>query len=386
MLYLDAAATTPVHPEVLAAMEPWLRERHGNPSSVHGLGVAARRALDEARERALTALGAYEGRFLVTSGATESNNLAVLGAARARRMPGRIVVTGIEHPSVHAPAMALEREGFEVVSVTGSPGRAVRAEDVLAACDEHTAVVACMLVNHETGTLQDVAAIARRLRGVAPRAHFHVDAVQAIARTQTSFDRLGCDSLSISAHKIEGPKGTGGLLLRNDARLEPLFHGGSQQQGLRPGTENVAGAIGLVAALEHCVRERKQRLATLWDRDRSLRAGLQRRLPDVRFHIDEGERAPGIVSVFVPGVPAQVLLHHLDARGLQASQGSACNASKTEPSRILLAMGVTEKEARQTLRLSFLWDLTPEAIERACDLIASTVSQLRSLGIENHAL
>lgn len=381
-VYLDHAATTPVHREVLAAMMPFLSDdpdgEFGNPSSRHPAGVRAAEALDRARRAVARVLAARPEGVLFTSGGTEANNLAVFGLARAAGR-GHVLVGAAEHPSVRAPAAALAREGFEVETLRLSASGELDLEHAAARVRPDTVLVAHMLVHNELGSIYPIARLARAVRARAPRARLHVDAVQAVGKLDCALDELGCDSLAISAHKLGGPKGSGALILAEGVALEPLFHGGGQERALRPGTQNVAGAVGLGAAVERAERGRADwnaRAAALRAR---LLAGLGE-LPGASLLLPEGSPAvASIVALRLPGAPAEVRMHHLERRGVLTSAGSACQAGKREASPSYAALGLDAEAAREVLRISFAPSTSEAEVERALTALREVEAELAGL-------
>ena len=346
-IYLDHAATTPLAPAVRAALEPFLGAEFGNPSSRHPLGVRASSALDEARRRAARAVGGRPDGVVFTSGGTEANNLAVLGFARARRRRGAHIVLGpTEHPSVRAPALSLCDEGFEVEEARLDARGDLDLEDLERRLRPDTVLVALMLVSNELGTLYPLARAARLVRARSPAAALHTDAVQAAGKVELSLSALGVDSLSVSAHKIHGPKGSGALLLAEGAEPpRPLLQGGGQERGLRSGTEHVAGCVGLGLALELAAQ-------------------------------DAEPGAPSILSAVLPGPPAEVWMHHLEVHGVMTSAGSACHAKEKAASPALLALGLTPDEARRVLRFSFARTTTLAEVEAAAEALGAVAREL----------
>ena len=371
MVYLDNAASTRPAPEVTDALLRATAELYANAASVHGPGAAAARALEGARAEVAALVRAAPAEILFTSGGTEADALGVLGAAGAAR--GRhLVVTAIEHPAVLRNAELLAGRGFTVTVVPPEPSGCVAAERVLAAVGPDTALVAVMLVNNELGTLQPVAEIARGLRAAAPRAHLHVDAVQAAGVVPVDVKALGADSLALSAHKLHGPKGVGALWLRSGARCAPLWDGGRQERGLRSGTENVPAcvAFGVAAALG-----RHADGAAL----AGLRDELERRIlaliPGARSTVTGGPRAPHIASVLLPDLPAEPILHALEARAVIASAGSACASRTRGPSHVLKAVGVDEDAA--VLRFSLSRFTTAAEVAAAAEALGEAVDEIR---------
>jgi cysteine desulfurase len=370
-LYLDNAATTPLAPAVRAAMLPFLEAQYGNPSSRHRLGVAAGRALEEARARVARACGAEAEGVLFTSGGTEANNLAVLGLARARRRAGKHVLIGAtEHPCVRDPALALGEEGFEVETLALDGAAQLDLADLERKLRPDTVLVACMAVNNEFGTIYPLARLARLVRARAPEACVHADAVQALGKVELSLAGLGVHSLAISAHKVHGPKGAGALVLASGVRPRPLVFGGGQERGLRSGTENVAGIVGLGVAATLAEEGRAARWQALCALQAELARGLEA-IPGARLLFRaRDDVSPAIAALCLPGPPAEVWMHHLEERGILTSVGSACHAKRSEISPALRALGLSESEARQVLRLSFAGDTGVEAVRRTCGVLA----------------
>lgn len=371
-IYLDHAATTPVRAEVREAMAPYYEGRWGNPSSTHRWGREARTALEEARERVAAALGAERSEILFTSGGTEADNLAVLG--RWRATGGGIACSAIEHRAVLDAARMAARRGARV-QILGVDARGVVE---LAALDEalheQPAVVSVMWGNNEVGTLQPIADIAARCR--ATGATFHADAVQAFGRVPVRVDETPVDLVSVSAHKIGGPKGAGALFVRAGVQLEPLVWGGGQERDLRPGTQNVAGAVGLATAAELAVQERdaeSARQATLRDR---LEVGLTASVPGLSVSGNGAPRLPHVLNVTIPSVDQEMMLAALDLEGIAASGGSACHSGVVEPSHVLVAMGrITERVA--SLRFSVGRTTTDADIDRALAVVPRVIGRAR---------
>ncbi len=375
-IYMDHAATTPMDPRVRAAMAPWLERWHGNPSSPYALARQARAAIDEARERVAALLSARPSEVYFTSGGTEGDNLAVKGVAWARQAHGRhLVVSAVEHQAVLETAKFLSRHGWELTIVPVDEYACVHPDAVAAALRPDTALVAVMYANNEVGTLQpirDIAALTRA-RGVP----LIVDAVQAAGFYPLDVDQLGCDVLIISAHKFNGPKGAGAVYVRRGTPIEPLLHGGGQERGLRAGTENVAGIVGLAEALALAVAEMDgvvPRLVRLRER---LLSGILARIPDARPNGHPRHRLPNNVHVSFPGIDGESLLLNLDLAGLAASSGSACTSGSLSPSHVLVAMGLSRELARSSLRLTLGKDNTESDVDAAVELIAATVARLK---------
>jgi cysteine desulfurase len=378
-VYLDHAATTPVRQEVLAAMQPFFGPRFGNPSSVHRWGREARAALDEARERLARCLGAASDEVVFTSCGTEADNMAVIGVWRARQATGRraVVTTPIEHKAVLAAAHQVAREGGEERLLTMQRSGLVDDASVEALLTDDVAVCSMMWVNNEIGVIQDVPALARRARtrGVV----FHTDAVQAFGKVDIDARRAAFDVLSISGHKIGAPKGIGALYIRRGTPIEPLMFGGTQDRGRRPGTENVAMAVGLAKAAELAVAEREHEWRTLEAQRDRLEAAILARIPDAVIHGRGSPRAPHITNVSVPGVDSESMLMALDLRGVACSAGSACQSGSISPSHVLSAIGVSPDLASAAIRLSLGTLTTDACIDRVAELFPALVEKARRL-------
>jgi cysteine desulfurase len=380
-VYLDYAATTPVRPEVLEAMLPYLTEQaFGNPSSAHRFGRAARAGIEQARREVAQAAGADPSQVIFTSGGTEADNLGIMGAALAARDRGAAmcaVVSAIEHKAVLAAAHAVcHLGGREVVLPVDGNGR-VDLDALDAALRERPAVVSIMWVNNEVGVVQPVKEIAGRCcdAGVA----FHTDAVQAFGKVPVNLAALGCTLASLSGHKIGAPKGIGALVVRDRKAIEAIIHGGGQQFGIRPGTENVPGAVamGRAAALAAAEQEREaERLRALRD---ELAARLRSAVTDVVINAEAAERAPHVLNVAVPGADSEALLMHLDLAGVACSSGSACSTGAVEPSHVLTAMGVPRELALGAVRMSLGHGTTEDDVARAAEVMPGVVAKVRKL-------
>ena len=375
-IYLDHAATTPLRPEALEAMLPYLGGSFGNPSSAHSFGRVARNALDEAHERLAVALGGTAREMVITSGGTEANNLAIKGAAWAGKAHGhRLVASAVEHHAVGHAMRHLEKFGFEVVEVPVDRYGRVDPDELEAALDERTTLVSVMLANNEVGSIQPVREIADRLRarrGIL----FHVDAVQAAPTLDLDVQELGADLVTISAHKFEGPKGVGALWVRRGTQLLAQVHGGSQERHRRAGTENVAGAVGMAVAYECACADRPAtaiRLRAL--RGRLLAACLAVEGVELTGH--PPERLPGLLSLLVRGADGVAIAVALDLDGIAVSTGSACATGSPEPSHVLTAMGYTGVEALGALRLSLGRATTDAEVSEACQVVPGVIGAIR---------
>jgi cysteine desulfurase len=377
-VYLDNAASTPPSPEVVEAVARAMREHYANPSSLHTLGAAAARALAAAREEVASLIHAEPDEIVFAGSGTEANALGVLGAARAAR--GRhVVISSIEHAAVFHSARALVQEGlddgFQVAEVAPQKDGCLAVDAVLAAIKPETSVVAVMLINNEVGASQPVADIARALRAMGRRIHFHVDAVQFAGLEPLDVRTKGADSIAISSHKLHGPKGIGALWLRKSKRVSALYEGGGQERGLRSGTENLPAAVGFGVAAKQARdfgKEAAPRVRELRDR---LEAAIFRTVPQAAPALPPSTpRAPHIAAVLLPGLPAEPILHALEIRGVFASEGAACSSHSREPSRVQRALDIPTTTGMLRFSLSRL--TTPEDVETAAQALAESVAEV----------
>ncbi len=380
-VYLDHAATTPVRPEVRQAMLPYLgHEVFGNPSSAHWFGRAARAGVEQARRQVAAAVGADSAQVFFTSGGTEADNLAVLGAAlaaRDRASPMCVAVSAIEHKAVLAGAHAVAHLGGEEILLPVDPNGVIDLARLETALARRPAVVSVMLVNNETGVVQPIAEIGRRCRAAGTL--FHTDAVQALGNLPIAFAGLPCDLLTVSAHKIGGPKGVGALVVRDRAKVAPLITGGGQQGGLRPGTENVAGIVGFGVAAELAAQQQPEHACRLAGLRMHLTKLIAQAVPDVVFTADGAERVPHILNFCVPGADSEALLMHLDLAGVAASGGSACSTGAVEPSHVLTAMGLPRELAMSAIRFSLGRETTEADLHHAVAVLPPAIDKVRAL-------
>jgi cysteine desulfurase len=371
MIYLDHNATTPLDARVRDAMLPYLQAPYANASSQHRYGRAARDAIETARAQVAVLVGADPGEVIFTSGGTEANNLAVKGIAAASA-PGRLLYSGIEHPCVLEPMQALAGRGWAVETVAvDAEGRVDVAAFERQLHGGDVRLVSCMVANNETGVVQDTARLAALAR--AAGAVFHADAVQAAGKIAVSFPGSGAQLMSLSSHKIYGPKGAGALIADRGLALEPLLHGGGQEKGLRGGTENVAAIAGFGVAAELARAELAARSAHA-QRLRDRLEALVRRLPGVRIFSGQAPRLPNTVQFAVPGVHSATLLGLLDKKGFAVSSGSACASGTNEPSHVLLAMGVPAELALCAIRVSFGKDNSEADVDRFAATLADLLA------------
>ena len=384
LIYLDHSATTPLGPEVLAAMMPYLTEHTGNPSSVHAVGRRARQASADARERMANALGCQIEDLVMTAGGTEADNLAIAGVARANAARGRHIITSvIEHHAVLHACEALTTEGFEVTYLPVDGEGLVSPEDLAVAIRDDTILVTIMLANNEIGTVQPIAELAAiaRGRGVI----FHTDAVQSVGQLDISVDVLGVDLLSLSAHKFYGPRGVGLLYVRRGVELAPIILGGGQELDRRSGTENVAGTVGMAIALATGQSERATRAGEYTALREQLIEGISERASDVIVTGHRHRRLPSHASFCFRGINADSLVISLDLDGVETSSGSACTSGAVEVSHVIEALKLPEEYLAGSLRLTVGGANTPEQMPRAIDIICGHVERLRMLSRENQA-
>ncbi|MEO7971116.1 MAG: cysteine desulfurase family protein [bacterium] len=383
-VYLDHSATTPADQRVVAALLPYLTEKFGNPSSVHGFGQQARAAVDRARREVATLIGARANEIVFTSGGTEANNLAIRGVCEAAELHGRHVITSaIEHSSVRGICEALEKRGWEVTRLPVYEDGIVKVEDVQAALRPDTVLVSVMLANNEIGTLQPIEEIGNLVRAEreksARKIWFHTDAVQAAGRTSLNVETLGCDLLSLSAHKLYAPKGTGALYVRRGVRLAPQNLGGHQERERRAGTEGVPGIVAFGEAARLAREEMGQRAAHE-ERLRNLfEKGVSERIDDIVFNGDPARRLPHVSNISFRFIEGEGLLISLDLQDIAVSTGSACSSGTLEPSPVIIALGRNDELARGAIRFSFGQDNTEADIDYVLEVLPRVVEKLRRL-------
>ena len=377
--YLDYNATTPLRPEVLEAMLPYLSDHFGNPSSVHWAGRRAKQGLEEAREQVAVLIHARPSEIIFTGSGTESNNLALRGVMWAARGQAKhTVTTAIEHSSVLATLRSLAAEGgaLTILPVT-SEGR-VRVDDLAAALRRETALVSISIANHEIGTIQPVSALSRILRERGIR--LHVDAVQGAGKLPLDVNTLGVDLLSLSAHKIYGPKGIGALYIRKGTPIAPLLRGGPQEREKRPGTENVAAAVGFGVAATLAAREIEDHAAHALRLTTKLWDGIRDKIPNVFLHGPEHDRLSNTLNIGFAGASGEGLMMGLDLAGIAVSTGSACAAGALEPSHVLLALGCDPVAAKSAIRFSVGKNTTEQDIDYVLNVLPQVVTRVRAVG------
>lgn len=386
IVYLDHAATTPLDPRVKEAMLPYLEEKFGNPSSFHAVGKEVKDAIDDARANIASLLSCRTDEILFTSGGTESDNLAILGYARKHASAGKhIITTKIEHHAVLEAVLHLEKkEGFEVTYLEPDRDGMVTVKQVEQALREDTILVSIMYANNEIGTILPIAEIGNmiqkwRSEHKRPELVFHTDACQAVGYLDVNLEKLHADMLTLNGSKMYGPKGVGLLFARRGIKLEPLQYGGGQERGLRPGTENVAGIIGLAKALELVVSlatKESERLTILRDK---LISGIQERVPKTRLNGHKSERLANNVNISFMDIEGEALLLYLDAAGIEASTGSACTSASLDPSHVILALGLPYEVAHGSLRFSLGKGTTSEDVDYVLEKLPPLVEKLRSI-------
>lgn len=377
MIYLDHAATTPMRPEVWEAMAPFARDNFGNSSGVHSTSRRAKNALESAREELAAVIGARPLEIVFTSGGTESDNLALKGAVWGPTGRSGIVTVATEHEAVLESADLIRRTGSRVEVVGVDRHGKVDGAGLSSLVDSTTAVVSVMLVNNETGVIQDIPGLAALVKRADAGALFHTDAVQAFSSQHIDVDDLGVDLLTITGHKFGGPKGAGALYVREGTPLEPLIHGGGQELGRRSGTHDVAGAVGLARAAGLAAKDRDR----FNEEIREIRDGFERRiqgsLDDAVLNSPSGGRSPQHSNIRFPGVRNETLLMRLDQEGVAASAGAACQSGAATVSHVLEAMGLTPDQARESVRFTFGWTSSGDDASKASDAVIDLVGRLR---------
>jgi cysteine desulfurase len=377
-IYLDHAATTPTHPEVVKAMLPYLTDAYGNPSSIYSYGQEAKEAIEEARTMVAELIGARSEELIFTSGGTEADNFALKGIAYANEhKKNHIITTSIEHHAVIEPCKFLERKGFKVTYLPVDGYGLVDPQDVKKAITDKTILISVMHANNEVGTIEPIGEIGK----IAKEAEicFHTDAVQTVGHAPVNVDELGVDLLSLSAHKFYGPKGVGALYIRKGTRLVPFMHGGEQEKRRRAGTENIPAIVGFGKAVELARQEMSkeaERLTYLRDK---LIQGLPERIDHTRLNGHPLKRLPNNVNVSVDFVEGESMVLNLDLEGICASTGSACSSLSLEPSHVLVAMGLPPEQTHGSLRFTLGRENTEEDIEQVLEVLAQVVAKLRAM-------
>lgn len=392
-IYLDYAATTPVAREVLKELLPYLKEEYGNASSIHQFGQTSRAAIDKARERLADFLNCSLSEVVFTGSATESDNIAILGVADFFLKKGKkahIITTKIEHPAVLEPCRALEKQGCEVDYCAVNKQGLVEVSEIEKLIKESTILVSVMYANNEIGTIQPIVEIGKLLQTInykrQTKTYFHTDAVQAVNYLPCDVKELGVDLLSLSGHKIYGPKGVGALYVKQGTQMEPIIYGGHQEAGLRPGTENTANIVGLGRAIEmiksdlgrHSETAGEESLKISKYRDKLIH-GILTKIPGSRLNGSRNNRLPNNVNVSFEGAEGEALVITLDQEGIAASTGSACSSGSLEPSHVLLALGLSHIQAHGSLRLTLGRYTTEKEIDKVLEVLPKVVENLRKI-------
>lgn len=406
-IYLDYASTTPIDSKVLEEMMPYLKKEYGNASSIHTFGQRARQGIDKARQQAADFLNCSVSEIIFTGSASESDNLAILGVVKAAKKRGiknpHIITTQIEHPAVLEPCGILEKQGVEITYLPVDKQGLVKVEDVKQALKESTVLVSTMYANNEIGAIQPISEIADVIGNFSKskcqnpnvksnpkfkcQILFHTDAVQAINYLNCNVQQLGVDLLTLSSHKIYGPKGVGALYVKQGAKVDPIMFGGRQENGLRPGTENVAGIVGLGAAID-LIKNKTSRHSEAPSAEESpgltklrdkLIDGILEQIPKSRLNGSRKNRLPNNVNFSFEGAEGEAIVIALDQEGIAASTGSACSSGSLEPSHVLLALGLTELQAHGSLRLTLGRYTTEQEIDRVLDVLPKIIERLRKV-------
>lgn len=387
IIYLDYAATTPLSPEVFKAMLPYLKEDFGNPSSVHILGQRAQIAIDKAREKIAKFLNCQAEEIIFTGSATEANNLAIKGLLENLRLKIKnchIITSQIEHHAVLEPCKELEKNGVKVTYLPVNKEGLVSVSDVKKAIRPNTVLISIMYANNEIGTIQPIAEIGRRLKSKIQnqksKIYFHTDAVQAVNYLNCDVQKLGVDLLTISGHKIYGPKGIGALFIRKGTPVQPLIFGGGQESGFRSGTENVAGIVGLGEAINQIqnLKSKSQNSKIKRLRDKLIE-GILKTIPGSQLNGSRKNRLPNNLNISFEGVEGEAMVIALDEEGICASTGSACSSRSLEPSHVLLALGLSPEQAHSSLRLTLGRYTTKEEIDKVLKVLPKIVARLRKI-------
>lgn len=377
-VYLDHNATTPVHPEVLEAMKPYFIERFGNASSIHQSGREAKADLEEARQTIGDLLGCKPSELYFTSGGTESDNFAIKGVAFANRARGKHIITSsIEHHAIDISCKFLEKERFSATYLPVDSEGFVDPDELKKAIRPDTILVTIMYANNETGVIQDLEALVSSARDAG--VYFHTDAVQATGKIPYNINDLGCDLLSISAHKLYGPKGVGLIYIKSGTKIRPWNEGGGHERGRRAGTENVGGAVGLAKALEIAARDMDSETKKMTSMTTRFYKLVMERIPDIRLNGSFQKRVPNTLNISFRAVEGEAMILSLDLRGIMVSSGSACTSGTTEPSHVLKAMGVPLQMGQGSIRFSFGRSNREDDVEYVVDILAGEVKRLRDI-------
>ena len=378
MIYIDHSATSPVDPEVFEAMKPYFTDSFGNASTLYSLGREGRKAMESAREEVASIIGAETKEIIFTSGGTESDNIAILGTAYKLKKKGNHIITSdIEHPAVDETCKYLEKNGFTVTYLPVYEDGIVKVKDLEDAITDKTILITIMHANNEIGTIQPITEIGRIAH--ENNIYFHTDAVQTVGKIPVNVKELNVDMLSLSAHKLYGPKGIGALYLRQGVRIEPIMHGGGHEKGIRPGTENVPGIVGLGKACSIAKENLQMDAQKLTSLREMLIDNVLAENEDSYLNGHRTKRLPNNANFRFTGIEGESLILHLDAKGIATSTGSACSSIKLEPSHVLMAIGLKEVEAHGSLRISLGHENTEEDIKYTITAIKEVVEKLRKM-------
>lgn len=377
-IYLDYAATTPLDPKVLRAMLPYLKKDFGNPSSIYNFGQQALGAINEARQIVADFLGCSAAEIVFTGSATEADNLAIFGVVKAVKISKPHIITSqIEHHAVLEPCQGLAKEGVEVTYLPVDKEGLVRVADVKKAIKQNTVLVSIMYANNEIGTIQPIAEISKVLKGGIL---FHTDAVQAANYLECNVQKLGVDLLTLSGHKIYGPKGVGALFIKKGTKIAPLIYGGGHENGLRSGTENVAGIVGLAQAIKE-IQDPKIKLQNIRIkhlRDKIIKNVLKI-IPDAKLNGSDSQRLPNNINFSFEGAEGEAMVIALDQKGIAVSTGSACSSKTLEPSHVLLALGLSDISAHTSLRITLGRQTTEKEVEKLLKVLPQVIAKLRKI-------
>jgi len=380
-IYLDYAATTPVDPKVLRVMSPYLKKEFGNASSIYQLGQKALGAVDEARNTVADFLGCSAQEIIFTGSATEANNLAIFGVIKNLKISqSHIIISKIEHHAVLEPCQALEKQGAEVTYLPVDKEGLIQLSDIKKALKKNTVLVSIMYANNEIGTIQSIAEISKLIKKTNPQTIFHTDAVQAANFLDCDVKKLGVDLLTLSGHKIYGPKGVGTLFVKKGTKITPLIYGGGHEMGLRSGTENVAGIVGLAAAIKEIqdpkIKIHNIRIKHL--RDKIIKTILKI-IPEAKLNGSQIYRLPNNVNISFKGAEGEAMVIASDQKGIAVSTGSACSSKTLEPSHVLRALGLSDEEAHGSLRITLGRQTTQKEIEKLFKVLPSIIQRLRKI-------
>lgn len=380
-IYLDYAATTPIDPKILREMLPYLKKDFGNPSSIYNIGQEARNAANGAREIVAGFLGCSSKEIIFTGSATEANNLAIFGAVKAAEtVKPHIIASQIEHHAVLEPYKELKKQGTEVTFLPVDKDGLIRASDVKKAMKPNTVLVSIMYANNEIGTVEPISEIAKVVKKTNPKTLFHTDAVQAVNYLECDVKKLGVDLFSLSSHKIYGPKGVGALYIKSGTKMKPLIYGGGHEGGLRSGTENIPGIVGLAAAIREVQnpKTRIQNIKIRQLRDKIIKTILKV-IPGTRLNGSPIHRLPNNVNISFEGAEGEAMVITLDQKGIAVSTGSACSSGSLEASHVLLALGLSEEQAHGSLRITLGKHTTSGEVERFLKVLPPIVQRLRKI-------